>query len=104
MALIDDLAVRVNASEPILQQAIMDAESTILDLCNRTTVPPNMINIQLSIAYVYACRIKAAGEDSRSEGDVSVSYSYSKELPDDLTKRVISHRKLKQAGIANYGP
>lgn len=102
MAIIDDLAIRVSeASTDILQQAVNDAEGMILDVCNRTSIPATMQNLQLSLAEVYARRILAAGEDSRSEGDVSVTNSYSKDIPADLMKRIMARRKMKQAVVAN---
>jgi hypothetical protein len=102
MTLLEELAIRVpEAGEQILQQAANDAEGAILDVCNRTSVPPNMANLQLSLATVYAHRILAAGEDSRSEGDVSISNAYSRDIPEDLYKRMLTHRKMKQAVVAH---
>ncbi|MDD3415487.1 MAG: hypothetical protein PHY47_16005 [Lachnospiraceae bacterium] len=102
MAMIDDLTTRVSEADAgILQQAINDAEGMILDVCNRTSIPPTMLNLQLTLAEVYVRRILAAGEDSRSEGDVSVSNSYSKEIPEDIMKRILARRKLKQAVVSH---
>lgn len=102
MSMVDDLAVRVgDASKEVLCQAINDAEGMILDVCNRTSIPPLMANLQLSLAEVYARRILAAGEDSRSEGDVSVHQAYSKEIPADIMKRLEAKRLMKQAVIAH---
>lgn len=102
MAVMNDLAIRVSeASSDILQQAVNDAEGMILDVCNRTSIPFTMQNLQLSLAEVYARRILAAGEDRRSEGDVSISNSYSKEIPIDLLKRILARRKMKQAVVAS---
>ena len=44
---------------------------------------------------------EAAGEESRKEGEVNVSYAYNKEIPADLMQRILSHRRLKQAEVAN---
>ncbi|MBD5497454.1 MAG: hypothetical protein HDR11_06775 [Lachnospiraceae bacterium] len=102
MSIMEDLAVRVgDAGKDVLSQAIRDAEGMILDVCNRTSLPPLMANLQLSLAEIYARRIMAAGEASRSEGDVSVSWAYSKEIPDDLMERIKARRLIKQAVIAN---
>jgi len=90
-----------DAPQELRQQALMDAESTILELCHRTKLTQPMLSLQAALAFVYLHRILAAGEDSRSEGKVSVSYSYSKEIPEDLMKRILSYRKLRQAVIAN---
>lgn len=102
MAMIDDLAVRIpGASQDQLQQAINDAEGAIRDLCNRSTIPVRMNNLQLALAEVYARRMQAEGESSRTQGKVSVTYAYSKEIPEDLKQRILSYRKLRQARIAN---
>lgn len=95
------LSKRVDAKADILDQALLDAEGTILDICHRTSIPTTMQQLVIALATVYAHRMQAAGEDSRSEGEVDVSYAYSKEVPDDLMQRILSHRKLKQAGVAN---
>lgn len=102
MSMMEDLAVRVgDADKEVLSQAIRDAEGMILDVCNRTSIPPLMANLQLSLAEIYVRRIMAAGEAGRSEGDVSVSWAYSKEVPDDLMERIKARRLMKQAVIAN---
>lgn len=102
MSMVDDLAIRVReASREVLCQAINDAEGMILDVCNRTSIPPLMANLQLSLAEVYARRILAAGEESRSEGDVSVHQAYSKEIPTDIMNRLVAKRLMKQAVIAH---
>jgi hypothetical protein len=102
MNIVEDLKKRIpEAGNDILQQAAADAEGMILDVCHRTSIPSNMINLQTALAEVYARRMLAAGEESRSEGDVSVSNSYTKEIPSDLEKRILAHRKMKQAVIAN---
>lgn len=96
----EDLSVRIpEAGEAVLQQAVSDAAGAIMDICNRTSIPRSMENLHLSLAEVYARRIMAAGEASRSEGDVSVSNAYTKEIPQDLMKRLLAKRKLKQAVV-----
>lgn len=102
MSIMEDLSVRVgDASEEVLSQAVRDAEGMIMDICNRTSIPPLMANLQLALAEVYARRIMAAGEASRSEGDVSVQWAYSRDVPEDLMERIKSRRLMKQAVIAN---
>lgn len=95
------LALRVVAPEQIRSQALLDAEVTILDICNRDHITSRLIPLQVALANVYVHRMEAAGEESRSEGEVDVSYAYSKEIPADLLRRIMAHRKLKQAGVAN---
>lgn len=98
----EDLSVRIpEAGEAVLQQAVSDAEGAIMDLCNRTSIPPAMENLHLSLAEIYARRIMAAGEASRSEGDASVSNAYAKEIPGDLMRRLMAKRKLKQAVVTH---
>ncbi len=95
------LTPKANAPQELRQQALMDAESAMLELCHRTKLTQSMLSLQASLAFVYLHRMLADGEDSRSEGKVSASYSYSKEIPGDLMQRILSHRKLRQAVIAN---
>ncbi len=101
MTMIEELSGRIpEAGREVLEQALNDAEGMILDVCNRTTITPRMSNLQLSLGEIYARRILAAGEESRTEGDVSVHYAYLKDVPEDLMKRILSYRKLKQAVVA----
>lgn len=102
MTITEELKTRVkDADAELLQQAVNDAEGMILDVCNRTSVPAMMRNLLIALAETYAYRMLAAGEQSRSQGDVSVNYSYAKDIPEDLLRRIMAHRKLKQAVIAN---
>lgn len=95
------LAARVNAPEEIRIQALLEAEAVILDICHRNKITPALIPLQASLAAVYVHRMEAAGEESRKEGEVDVSYAYNKEIPADLMQRILSHRRLKQAEVAN---
>lgn len=98
----EDLSVRIpEAGEAVLQQAVSDAAGAIMDICNRTSISHSMDNLHLSLAEVYARRIMAAGETNRSEGDVSVSNAYAKDIPQDLMKRLLAKRKLKQAVVVH---
>ena len=102
MTMIEELSKRIpEAGREVLEQALNDARGMILDVCNRISIPLRMENLQLSLGEVYARRILAAGEESRSEGDVSVHYAYIKDVPEDLMKRILSYRKLKQAAVAH---
>lgn len=95
------LAARVQASEQIRDQALLDAEWAILDICHRDKIIPGLVPLQAALAAVYVHRMEASGEDSRKEGEVDVDYAYSKEIPADLQQRLLAYRKLKQAGVAN---
>lgn len=102
MELIEKLTLRMpDADSNILQQALDDAEGMIMDVCNRTSIPSGMQNLQLALAETYARRMMAEGEESRAEGDVSVHNAYTMEIPEDLMKRILAHRRLKQAKVAN---
>lgn len=102
MTLAEELARRVkDVDAELLQQAVNDAEGMILDVCNRTSVTPPMRNLQLALAEVYARRMLAEGEESRSQGKVAVSNAYTKAIPTDLLQRILAHRKLRQAVVAN---
>lgn len=95
------LAARVCAPEEIRGQALLDAEAAILDICHRDRITPGLVPLQVALAAVYVHRMEAVGEESRKEGEVDVNYAYSREIPADLQQRIIAHRKLKQAGVAN---
>ncbi len=102
MTMIEELSGRIpEAGREVLEQALNDAQGMILDVCNRISITPRMSNLQLSLGEIYARRILAAGEESRAEGDVSVHYAYLKDVPEDLMKRILSYRKLKQAVVAH---
>lgn len=94
------MARRVEAPDALLEQALSEAEGMILDLTHRSRITAAIMSLQVSLAAVYAHRMLAAGESSRSEGGVSVTYAYSKEIPDDLLKRIMAKRLLKQAEVA----
>lgn len=80
-----------------LQEALNDATATVLELTNRVTVSTSMQSVVVALAEVYYYRMLATGEESRSEGDVDITYAYAKDIPEDLYKRIISYRKLKAA-------
>lgn len=80
-------------------QLLEDAESEILDFCNRSILLRKMEPLQRELAIIYYNRMGSEGESSRSEGGVSVSYST--EIPESLKARLMSYRRLKAVGIAN---
>ncbi|MDQ0460864.1 saccharopine dehydrogenase-like NADP-dependent oxidoreductase [Clostridium sardiniense] len=83
----------------LLNQLLEDAESEILDFCNRDVLLDKMEGLQRELAIIYYNRMGSEGESSRSEGGVSVSYST--EIPENIKARLISYRRLKAVGIAN---
>ncbi len=95
------LAARVNAPQELREQALLDAEGAILDICHRDRITPRLMRLQAALAAVYVHRMEAAGEERRKEGEVDVDYAYSKEIPADLLQRILAHRRLKQAEVAN---
>ena len=97
---IDKLKVRLNEEDTaLLEQLLEDAETEILDYCNRDVLLPRMIGLQRELAIVYYNRLGSEGESSRSEGGVSVSYST--DIPENIKKRLNSYRRLKAVRLAN---
>lgn len=90
---IDKLKVRLNEQdETLLEQLLEDAESEILDYCNRDTLLPRMLGLQRELAVIYHNRLG-------SEGGVSVSYNT--DIPENIKKRLNSYRRLKAVRLAN---
>lgn len=85
--------------ETLLGQLLEDAESEILDYCNRNELLPRMFGLQRELAVIYYNRLGSEGESSRSEGGVSVSYST--DIPESIKNRLSSYRRLKLVGVAN---
>ncbi|MBY0754540.1 phage head-tail connector protein [Clostridium sardiniense] len=97
---IDKLKLRLpEVDKKLLNQLLEDAESEILDFCNRDVLLDKMEGLQRELAIIYYNRMGSEGESSRSEGGVSVSYST--EIPENIKARLISYRRLKAVGIAN---
>ncbi|WP_338630828.1 phage head-tail connector protein [Clostridium baratii] len=97
---IDKLKLRLpDADKKLLNQLLEDAESEILDFCNRDVLLDKMEGLQRELAIIYYNRMGSEGESSRSEGGVSVSYST--EIPENIKSRLMSYRRLKAVGIAN---
>jgi len=97
---IDKLKSRLpETDKKLLNQLLEDAESEILDFCNRDVLLDKMEGLQRELAIIYYNRMGSEGESSRSEGGVSVSYST--EIPENIKARLISYRRLKAVGIAN---
>lgn len=97
---VDKLQVRLKEEdEDLLEQLLEDAESEILDYCNRDVLLPRMLGLQRELAIVYYNRLGSEGESSRSEGGVSVSYST--DIPENIKRRLNSYRILKAVRLAN---
>lgn len=97
---IDKLKVRLNEEDTaLLEQLLEDAETEILDYCNRDVLLPRMFGLQRELAIVYYNRLGSEGESSRSEGGVSVSYST--DIPENIKKRLNFYRRLKAVRLAN---
>ena len=97
---IDKLKVRLNEEDTaLLEQLLEDAETEILDYCNRDVLLPRMFGLQRELAIVYYNRLGSEGESSRSEGGVSVSYST--DIPENIKKRLNTYRRLKAVRLAN---
>lgn len=87
------------SQDDLLNMFLEDAESEILDFCNRDTLPEKAQGLQRKLAIIYYNRAGSEGETSRSEGGVSVSYSI--EIPENIKSRLIAFRRLKLVGVAN---
>jgi hypothetical protein len=87
------------SQDKLLNQLLSDAQAEILDFCNRDTLLSKMEGIQRELAIVYYNRKGSEGENSRSEGGVSVSYST--DIPDSIKRRLTGYRRLKAVSIAN---
>lgn len=97
---IDKLKVRLNEEDTVLlEQLLEDAESEMLDYCNRDVLLPRMLGLQRELAIIYYNRLGSEGESSRSEGGVSVSYST--DIPENIKRRLNSYRRLKAVRLAN---
>lgn len=97
---IDKLKVRLNEGDTaLLEQLLEDAETEILDYCNRDVLLPRMLGLQRELVIVYYNRLGSEGESSRSEGGVSVSYST--DIPENIKRRLNSYRRLKAVRLAN---
>lgn len=97
---VEKLKVRLNEEDiTLLEQLLEDAESEILDYCNRDVLLPRMLGLQRELAIIYYNRLGSEAESSRSEGGVSVSYST--DIPENIKRRLNSHRRLKAVRLAN---
>lgn len=100
MSQLEKIKVRVpDASDDLITQLLEDAETAILDFCNRSTLLTKMYGLQRELAIIYYNRAGSEGEASRSEGGVSVSYST--EIPESIKSRLVAYRLLKAVEIAN---
>lgn len=97
---VEKLKVRLNEEDiALLEQLLEDAETEILDYCNREVLLPRMLGLQRELAVIYYNRLGSEGESSRSEGGVSVSYST--DIPENIKRRLNSYRRLKAVRLAN---
>ncbi|WP_305153805.1 phage head-tail connector protein [uncultured Clostridium sp.] len=97
---VEKLKIRLNEEDTaLLEQLLEDAESEMLDYCNREELLPRMLGLQRELAIIYYNRLGSEGEASRSEGGVSVSYST--DIPENIKRRLNSYRRLKAVKLAN---
>lgn len=103
MAQLEKLKIRLEikdtTQDELFNMVLEDAETEILDYCNRDVLLPRMLGLQRELAIVYYNRLGSEGESSRSEGGVSVSYST--DIPENLKRRLNSYRRLKAVRLAN---
>lgn len=84
----------------ILQLMLEDAESYVLSVTNRDTLLEQMKPLVREVAESYYNNyVDGAGGNiaSKSQGDVSVSYS--QEVPAKVQSRVLTFRRLKICGV-----
>lgn len=93
------LGIKDDKQDDLLNTILEDAESEILDCTNRDKLPSKAEGLQSKLAIIYYNRIGSEGENSRSEGGVSVSYST--EIPEDIRLRLSVFKNLKAVRIAN---
>ena len=103
MAQLEKLKIRLEikdtTQDELFNMVLEDAETEILDYCNRDVLLPRMLGLQRELAIVYYNRLGSEGESSRSEGGVSVSYSTG--IPENIKRRLNSYRRLKAVRLAN---
>ena len=92
MAQLEKLKIRLEikdtTQDELFNMVLEDAETEILDYCNRDVLLPRMLGLQRELAIVYYNRLGSEGESSRSEGGVSVSYST--DIPENIKRRLNS--------------
>lgn len=93
------LEIKDTTQDELLNMLLEDAESEILDFCNRDVLPVKAESLQRELAIIYYNRLGSEGESSRSEGGVSVSYSI--DIPESIKSRLMAFRRLKLVGVAN---
>ena len=97
---VEKLKVRLNEEDTVLlEQLLEDAETEILDYCNRDVLLPRMLGLQRELAIIYYNRLGSEAESSRSEGGITVSYST--DIPENIKRRLNSYRRLKAVRLAN---
>lgn len=103
MAQLEKLKIRLEikdtTQDELFNMVLEDAETEILDYCNRDVLLPRMLGLQRELAIVYYNRLGSEGESYRSEGGVSVSYST--DIPENIKRRLNSYRRLKAVRLAN---
>lgn len=96
------LGINSDSEDVLLSTILDDAESEILDFCNRDILPEKAQGLQRELAIIYYNRQGAEGESSRSEGGISVSYST--EIPENIKTRLKALRRLKAVRYTNENP
>lgn len=105
MTQLEKLKIRLGISlsdiskDDLLNMCLEDAQNEILDYTNRDTFVTRMEALQRELGVIYYNRQGSEGENSRSEGGISVSYST--EIPEAIKSRLNTYRLLKGVRIAN---
>ncbi len=77
----------------MLIQLLEDAERSILDYTNRTTIIPEIKPIQRDLALIYYNRIGLEGIASQSQGGISIQVYDG--LPKEIKSRLNRYRKVR---------
>lgn len=92
-----EIAKEDKTKDELLTTLLEDAQSEILDYCNRDALPTRAEGLQRDLTIIYYNRQGSEGEASRSEGGVSVSY----EIPSNIKDKLKAYRRLKAVRLAN---
>ena len=84
-------------NEELINVLLDEAENFVLSYTNRKIIPKILEGSVLQIAIVKYNRLGTEGEQSRSQGNISLSYD---ELPDDIKAALNNCRLAKVNGHA----
>lgn len=90
------LGIQDVAQDELLTQLLESAETDVLALTNRQTLPAGLLDTQIQLATIKYNRLGAEGEQSHSEGGISRTiYVLGDDLPDSIIRKISQFRRLK---------